>query len=335
MRSRDRRERWTHSLQAWWRLSHGPGFGRLPPVPADVSLTPSTSTRLATITVWAARIAWLGVALLGGRAVGAALADQPATDAAILTVGAWAGWAMGALALSVPAAATLTAARVVVPGALAVALTTILAGAGLTDALALAGPALLATVLTASADVGRRWVQASAYGDEQRFPLRPPVGYLVAAVLAWLLWMTAVLVAVTAVIGGRLALGLPTAFVALAGVVLLPRRWHQLSRRWLVTVPAGLVVHDPVVLGETLMVARRQLAGLALTVLRSDNEPAAADLTGPTAGHGIEVRLNEPVTALFAPRPGLPQGRAIHLTAFLVAPSRPGAVLADAHRRFG
>ena len=45
------------------------------------------------------------------------------------------------------------------------------------------------------------------------------------------------------------------------------------------------------------------------------------------------MTLTEAATALFAPRPGLPKGRAIHVLAFVVAPSRPGAVLADARRR--
>jgi hypothetical protein len=41
----------------------------------------------------------------------------------------------------------------------------------------------------------------------------------------------------------------------------------------------------------------------------------------------------ESVTAVFAFTPSEPNGRAIHLTAFLVGPSRPGALLAAARRR--
>lgn len=308
-------------------------LGRLPAVSADESSAAISADRLATITIWAARLSWLTVALVGGRAVGAALADHPAADADVLTIAAWVAWAVGAVALTIPATATLTIARVVVPGALAVAIAAAVGGAELTAVVALAGPALLSSVLAMSGDIGQRWVQASAYGDEQRFPLRPPVGYLVAAVLAWVLWVTAALIGLLALVGDRRGLGVALLVVAAGGLVLLPRRWHLLSRRWLVTVPAGLVVHDPVVLGETLMLPRRQLAGIALTMLRPGEEPAAADLTGPTAGHGLEVELHEAATALFSPRPGLPHGRAIHLTALLVAPSRPGAVLADVRRR--
>lgn len=299
---------------------------------ADLVLPDAPTRRLATAAVWAARAGWLLVALIGGRAVGSALADHGSSAATAVTVAAWIGWAAGALALVVAATATLTLARVVVPGALPVAVATALGGAALIDVLALAVPGAFTAVVTGSAELGRRWVQASAYGDEQRFPLRPPVGYLVAAVLAWTMWAAAAVVGVVALAAGRLAVGLPTAALAAVGLVLLPRRWHQLSRRWLVTVPAGVVVHDPVVLGETLMLARRQLAAITLTML-SPGERPEADLTGPTAGRALAVTLTEPVTALFAPRPGLPQGRAIHLTAFLVAPSRPGAVLAEARRR--
>jgi hypothetical protein len=285
------------------------------------------------VTAWGARAAWLAVAVLGGRAVGDALSDHDAGAARALTVGAWIAWAVGALALAVPAVPSLTVARVVVPGALAVAVAGLIGGADAGPLIALAAPAFVATVLVLAAEVGRAWVQASAYGDEQRFPLRPPLGYLVASIGTWAVWVVAVLSAAVALVSGRWAAGLPAAVVAVGGALVLPRRWHQLSRRWLVTVPAGLVVHDAVVLGETLMVARAQVAGLRLVRVGPDRDLAAADLTGPTAGVGVEVTLAQPATALFAPRPGVPKGRAVHLLAFVVAPSRPGAVLADAHRR--
>ena len=50
----------------------------------------------------------------------------------------------------------------------------------------------------------------------------------------------------------------------------------------------------------------------------------AADLTGPASGYAVEIETIGTVTALFAFTPKEPNGRAIHLTAFLVSPSRPG-----------
>ena len=117
--------------------------------------------------------------------------------------------------------------------------------------------------------------------------------------------------------------------VAVAATIFLVPRWHRLALRWLVLVPAGLVVHDPVVLADTLMLRSDHIASVALA--RADTR--AADLTGPASGYAIEVTTNRTVTAVYAPTPSEPDGRAIHLTAFLVSPSRPGRALTAAAAR--
>lgn len=288
---------------------------------------------LAQLTIWGARLAWLVTAVVGGGAVGDAVAERSDAVQVVATGGAWMGWAVGALALVVPSVATLTVARAVVPGALVVAVAAAAFGADLAAVLGLVVPALVACVLVGAAETGRAWVQASAYGDEQRFPLRPPLGYLVACAVSWLVFTAALVAAPPAWAAGGFAVAIPATLVVLAGGWWLPRRWHQLSRRWFVTVPAGVVVHDPVVLGETFMVPRRLVSAIGLAELGPGRAREAADLTGPTAGVAVEVTLADAATVLFAPRPGLPKGRAIHVLAYLVSPSRPGAVIADARRR--
>ena len=71
---------------------------------------------LTSLTVWGARVAWLAAAVFGGRAVGAALADRSTAVQVVGTVGAWVGWAVGAIALAVPSVSTLTVARGSRPG---------------------------------------------------------------------------------------------------------------------------------------------------------------------------------------------------------------------------
>ena len=90
------------------------------------------------------------------------------------------------------------------------------------------------------------------------------------------------------------AYGIPTVVV---GAVLW-RTYHRFALRWLVLVPAGVVVHDPVVLGETLMVLRPAVAGARL----APADTGAADLTGPAAGFAIEVSVHEAATVLFVKR---------------------------------
>jgi hypothetical protein len=271
------------------------------------------------------------VALLGGQAIGDAVAARSDAVQVVATVGAWVGWAVGAMALAVPGLVTLTVVRAVVPGAVVAAGVTLAAGAEGGLVLALAIPAAVATVLVDAADTGREYVQASAYGDEQRFPLRPPLGFLGATVLSWALWVAAVVAAPLAWAARGWILAAVSTIVALAATWLLPRRWHQLTRRWLVAVPAGLVIHDSVVLGETLMMQRRQIA--ELTLVEPRRAAAALDLTGPTPGPAVAITLGETATVVLAPRPATPRGQAIHLTALLVAPTRPGAALREAARR--
>jgi hypothetical protein len=77
------------------------------------------------------------------------------------------------------------------------------------------------------------------------------------------------------------------------------------------------------------MIRRNELSGVRLAT--ADTE--ALDLTGPASGHAIEISTVEPVTAILAATPKYPRGTAVHFSACLVCPTRPGQVLADAAER--
>ena len=145
------------------------------------------------------------------------------------------------------------------------------------------------------------------------------------------MWVTAVIAAPLAWAAGAWVLAAVASVVAVTATWVLPVRWHQLSRRWFVAVPAGLVVHDPVVLAETVMIPRARITRVGLVGAARGN--GAFDMTGPTPGVAIGVALDELITATLAPRRDSPRGTAIHLSALLVAPTRPGAVLREASRR--
>lgn len=283
--------------------------------------------------IWGARLAWLAVALVGGRAIGDAVDGRSDAVAAVAVVGAWIGWAAGAVALVVPSVVTLTLLRAVVPGAIAATVTVLVFGGGPDDALLLGLPACIAALLVTSAEVGRPYLQASAYGDERRFGLRPPLGFLAACVVTWLVWVTALIAAPLALAAAAWVVAAPAVLLAVGGALTLPRRWHQLTRRWLVFVPAGLVVHDPVVLDETLMLPRRRIVAVAPNELGPGTAAGAADLTGPTPGLAVEIVLADPANATLARRPGEGRGRPIAASALLVSPTRPGAVISEARRR--
>jgi hypothetical protein len=271
----------------------------------------------------------VAVLVFGAPAIDGATADGTAALGDVARLGAGLVWLAGVAALAVPAVVSLTAARVTVPLALPASALAWAAGAGTGEAVAFVVSSLIATAIVLSADLGRCFVQASAYGDEDRHPLRPPLAYLFAAVVTWLVWAAALVVAPLLLADHRWIVGAACSVIAVGLTWWAWPRWHKLARRWFVLVPVGVVIHDHVVLAETLMIRRHELAGLRLAPAGTQ----AADLTGPATGHAVEIVTREPVTAILAATPAQPRGTAIHLTAGLVSPSRPGRLLRAAGSR--
>ncbi len=285
--------------------------------------------RFAGLTPWVARCAWILVAVIGGSAVESAVDGRSSAIAWTAAIGGWSLWAVGALGLAIAAVRALTVVRLVVPMSLVATITAGIGGADAKDLVLLGGPAVVAAAAVMTAEFGRQWVQASAYGDEERFPLRFPVGAGLAAIISWLVWAPTLIAGPLMVAAESWIAGVVLCVLAITGAVLLGPRWHRLSMRWFVLVPAGVVVHDPVVLADTFPLRTAQVASIGL----APADTQAADLTGPASGYAVEVVTTETVTAVFAFTPAEPNGTAIHLRSFLIAPSRPGRALRSAQER--
>jgi hypothetical protein len=275
------------------------------------------------------RGSWLVVVLLAIPAVDTAFEHRSGSVHDVARIVGATLWVIGVAAMAVPSVVSLTATRVVVPLAVPVSLAAALGGADVAVATGFVASALAAAFLAASAPLGRAFVQASAYGDEDRHLLRPPLAYLAAATLTWLLWAGAVLTGPLLLADRQWVFGAITCALAVGGALWGWRRWHKLSRRWFVLVPTGVVVHDHLVLGETLMVRRNELAALRLAPAGTD----ALDLTGPATGHAVEVVTRTSTTVIMAATPKSPRGHVIHFTACLVSPTRPGQLLGAARER--
>lgn len=278
---------------------------------------------------WVARIGWVIVAVVGGSGVQAAVDGRSSAVVWTTAIGGWLLWGLAALALAIASVRSLTIVRVVVPLAVVVTVAAAIGGAQATDLLGLGIPTIVTLGAVSAAEFGRQFVQASAYGDEERFPLRMPVAAGTAAVVSWLIWAPALVAGPLLLAAEQWIVGAVLVAIAVGGGAFLGPRWHRLSQRWFVLVPAGIVLRDPVVLADTFPLRTNQVAHIGLA--SADTE--AADLTGPASGYAIEVATIESVTAVFAFTPADPNGRAIHLTSFLSAPSRPGTVLRAAKRR--
>lgn len=287
-----------------------------------------STTALTRALPWVARIAWIAVAA-GSGAIQTAVDDRVGGVRWVAGVGGWALWGSVVAALLIPSTFSLAWIRVIGPLAIPAAIGGVIGGASALDVALLAVPAVVALAAFFSPEVGRWMVQQSAYGDEDRLPLRAPVAAGTAAVVTWVVWAVALAVGPLALGASNLAVGIPLTVIAIAVFVYVGPRWLAMAKRWLVLVPAGIVVHDPIVLAGTLMIKTSQLGAIRLAP--ADTE--AADLTGPASGYAIEISTTESVSTVFAFTPQDPNGKAIHMTAFLISPSRPGQALQRATDR--
>src|SRR5262245_51806239 len=238
--------------------------------------------------LWLLRVMWALLAVAGLPAFAGALDGRSGAVQLVTAAGLWAGWVVVLAATLVPSPPSLTVVRLLAPGAPAAAVVAAFTGAGAIAAAAAIGLGLVAAIIAATAEIGGVFVQAGAYGDETRFLLRPP-GALVAGPLevAWLLLAGAagagpLLLAARAWLAGALV---TAAAVALA-VVLAPR-FHRLTLRWFVFVPAGVVVRDPLVLADTAMFRRADVETLALALAGT----TATDLTARALGPAVQIDL--------------------------------------------
>ena len=262
-----------------------------------------------------AMAAWVALALSSPWQT---IADDASRSVAwvVLTWG-WFLWTGVGASLLVPSPISLTIMRTVVPLSVVVSVV-----ASQPLAVFCSVVALIVCMSPVFVDA---MVQGGAYGDETRFALRTPLPYVVPAVVAWLLYTAAL-------IGGSLFLAARQyifgAVLVAIGILLsrtIPRRLHRLARRWLVLVPVGIVVHDHLVLHETIMAH----SGKILSVTRTSDIGEAADLTGGVVGDRITIALTEAdkvvLSAITAKALGTTE--ALHVKMFCIAPRRLNAAL--------
>lgn len=281
---------------------------------------------------WPLRLLWGALPLTVGPALAEALDERSIAVARTASVLSWCAWAAVLLAVATARGPSLSALRISAPLAFATAVWAAVAGdQGGVDVWATAWAS--AVLMTAFSPLtGERFVNGSSYGDERRMLLRVPAPLLAVPLpLAWLATVAppvagTLLLAARQWVAGGLVL---VAAVPLTRVG--ARALDGLTRRWVVFVPAGLVLHDYHAMVDPVLFPRRSIARLGPAVgPHPRGDGSALDLTMGALGLALQLDLAEPLTV--APRAAAPREPvAVELVRF--APSRPGAVLAEARRR--
>jgi len=260
--------------------------------------------RLLTHIAWPVRVLWIAFALAPNG----------------FGIIAWILWAVVAIGTWILHPVSLTTIRCLAPivvfysavYALSVSLNSL--------NIAVVTCGIISLMLMFTADYGSAHVQAGAYGNERRFLLRIPAPVVLPTLITWALFATVLVVLENAVQSENYALGLPLLLALIAMSWKFAPQMHRLSKRWLVRVPAGWVVHDDLLLAENLLVRSHNL--VAINFALADSE--ALDLSGMTRGVPIQISLRE-MTDVRLSQLGarlLKTMDVLHVQAFLVATTR-------------
>jgi hypothetical protein len=279
---------------------------------------------------WLIRASWLALPFAAGPAFGAALHPHSEAVRLAATVLLWAPWAVVLLGTLVPYPIGLTALRLCAPAAAVAAVVAVATGRPSTVAgVAAVAATLVVGVLAFAPPTGALYVNGPAYPNERRYPLRPPGPLLLGPLeLSWAMAIGGPTVGILLLAARAWVTGGVVLLVAVPAAYVLGRSLHGLSRRWVVFVPAGVVLHDPITLLDPVLFPRQIIEALRPAPADSDS----LDLTQGALGLTLELVLTEkvPMTRVKPGQAGGEQGASARL---LFTPTRPGQVLAEATRR--
>ncbi len=294
----------------------------------------ATKSKLAIrdLELWIFRVVWLVLPFTAFPLITRALDQGGSALQTGGTIGLWAIWAVTLIASMVPRTETLTAIRVAAPSSLAAVIASIISllDDGTVDVVLVLGilGAGAASLLAFHPAVSDAFADGSSYGDERRFLLSTP-----GAILAGPIQLVWAAIALGGTVGPILLLAEQWVLGAILTVVGWPLAYfavpvlHRLSNRWLVFVPAGLVVHDKTALREPQLFRKASITALGPAPVDTSYE----DLTLNALGLALRAELIEPSKIVRNER-----GQDTELTTiggFLVSPNRPGKVITEAKSR--
>lgn len=253
------------------------------------------------LRLWPLRVLWVVLALCAAGPGGDALDGRSTSVVVAVTAAAWVGWAGALVAMLVPRTLSLTAIRILVPAGWAAAVAAVAIGdtADALDAVTLT-VATAALVFALSPITTDSCVDGSSYGPERRIALRTPLVLSIIAAITWLVMLGGATAGVLLLAAGQWATGAAAAIIGFAVVWFGARSLHQLSKRWLVLVPTGMVLHDPLVMPEPQLFLRQTMARLGPAEVGDVDDPdvTTEDLTAGASGLVMAIDLSEPVELL-------------------------------------
>lgn len=176
---------------------------------------------------------------------------------------------------------------------------------------------------------GEEFINGASYGDEQRFPLRPPALILVGMIPV--LWILSVLFPVAGILliaADQWIVGVAMLLIGIVALWFAVPAMNRLTRRWAVLVPAGVTLVDEFALAEPMLFRTAAIRALG----PAESEAELYDLTAQASGLAIGLELKS--AAPIVPRPqGDDVASGVEVAGIMFCPTRPGAFVAAAKKR--
>ncbi len=276
------------------------------------------------------RVIWISLPLLCGPSLADSLNDFKLLLRTTVSISLWTFWVLILLSTLIATPISLAIIRIGAPAAAALSLWSALETSGSVSGIIGLAASAIAACVALSAPLGDRFSDGASYGDERRFLLRAPGPVLLLlGPLAWLTSVAGLTVGPILLLNKNFLFGSLISLCGFPLAALASNAIYQLGKRWLVLVPAGILLHDHLSVGDPTLIPRNQLANFSPAKVETN----ALDLSQNSFGLSLEIQCLTPLSMMLRTGTKKTTNETSIVESFLINPVRPNVLLAEAQKR--
>ena len=276
------------------------------------------------------RVIWISLPLICGPSLADSFNDFKLLLRTTVSISLWTFWVLILLSTLIATPISLAIIRIGAPAAAALSLWSALETSGSVSGIIGLAASAIAACVALSAPLGDRFSDGASYGDERRFLLRAPGPVLLLlGPLAWLTSVAGLTVGPILLLNKNFLFGSLISLCGFPLAALASNAIYQLGKRWLVLVPAGILLHDHLSVGDPTLIPRNQLANFSPAKVETN----ALDLSQNSFGLSLEIRCLTPLSMMLRTGTKKTTNETSIVESFLINPVRPNVLLAEAQKR--
>ena len=276
------------------------------------------------------RVIWICLPLLCGPSLADSFNEFELLLRTTVSISLWTFWVLILLSTLIATPVSLAIIRIGAPAAAALSLWSALETNGSDSGTIGLVASAIAACVALSAPLGDRFSDGASYGDERRFLLRAPGPVLLLlGPLAWLTSVAGLTVGPILLLNKNFLFGSLISLCGFPLAALASNAIYQLGKRWLVLVPAGILLHDHLSVGDPTLIPRNQLANFSPAKVETN----ALDLSQNSFGLSLEIQCLTPLSMMLRTGTKKTTNETSIVESFLINPVRPNVLLAEAQKR--